>query len=71
MTPADQLTVARASVVPVVVVLFTWHFSGHAYWATAIFIAAMATDQLDGIEFAGGRNSPTLITSLNATLSKP
>ena len=48
MTPADQLTVARASVVPVVVVLFTWHFSGHAYWATAIFIAAMATDQLDG-----------------------
>jgi CDP-diacylglycerol---glycerol-3-phosphate 3-phosphatidyltransferase len=48
MTPADQLTVARALVVPVVVVLFTWNFSGHAYWATGIFIAAMATDQLDG-----------------------
>jgi CDP-diacylglycerol--glycerol-3-phosphate 3-phosphatidyltransferase len=48
MTPADQLTVARASVVPLVVVLYTWSFAGHAYWATGVFIAAMATDQLDG-----------------------
>jgi CDP-diacylglycerol--glycerol-3-phosphate 3-phosphatidyltransferase len=48
MAPADQLTVARAAVVPLVVVLFTWNFDGHAYWATAVFIAAMATDQFDG-----------------------
>jgi CDP-diacylglycerol--glycerol-3-phosphate 3-phosphatidyltransferase len=48
MSLADQLTVARAAAVPFVIVLYAWHFSGHAYWATAIFIAAMATDQFDG-----------------------
>jgi CDP-diacylglycerol--glycerol-3-phosphate 3-phosphatidyltransferase len=48
MTPADQLTVARAAVVPLVVILFTWNFTHHAYWATAVFIVAMATDQVDG-----------------------
>jgi CDP-diacylglycerol--glycerol-3-phosphate 3-phosphatidyltransferase len=48
MSLADQLTVARAISVPFVIVLFTWRFDGHAYWATAIFIAAMATDQVDG-----------------------
>ena len=48
MSLADQLTVARALAVPFVIVLYAWHFSGHAYWATAIFIAAMATDQFDG-----------------------
>ena len=48
MTLADQLTVARASVVPFVVALYVWSFPGHAYWATGIFIAAMATDQFDG-----------------------
>jgi CDP-diacylglycerol---glycerol-3-phosphate 3-phosphatidyltransferase len=45
---ADQLTVARVAAVPVVVVLFAWDFTNHAYWATAIFVAAMATDQIDG-----------------------
>src|SRR4029079_15729197 len=25
-----------------------WDFHGHDYWATALFIAAMATDQIDG-----------------------
>jgi CDP-diacylglycerol--glycerol-3-phosphate 3-phosphatidyltransferase len=45
---ADQLTAARAAVVPFVVLLYVWSFPGHAYWATGIFIAAMATDQLDG-----------------------
>jgi CDP-diacylglycerol--glycerol-3-phosphate 3-phosphatidyltransferase len=45
---ADQLTAARALSVPVVVVLFAWDFSGHAYWATAVFAVAMATDWLDG-----------------------
>src|SRR5581483_10828859 len=48
MSLADQLTVVRAVAVPFVVVLFTWHFPDHAYWATAAFIAAMTTDQLDG-----------------------
>ncbi|MFN8187362.1 MAG: CDP-diacylglycerol--glycerol-3-phosphate 3-phosphatidyltransferase [Gaiellales bacterium] len=48
MTVADQLTVARALSVPVVVVLFTWDFPGHAYWATALFAVAALTDQLDG-----------------------
>src|SRR5439155_372272 len=48
MSLADQLTVARGSAVPFVVVLYAWSFPGHAYWATGLFIAAMATDQLDG-----------------------
>ena len=33
---------------PVVVVLYVWDFDGHDYWATAVFIAAMATDWFDG-----------------------
>lgn len=45
---SDQLTAARALAVPVVVVLFAWDFSGHAYWGTAVFAVAMATDWLDG-----------------------
>jgi CDP-diacylglycerol---glycerol-3-phosphate 3-phosphatidyltransferase len=45
---ADQLTVARALSVPIVVVMFAWDFSGHAYWATAVFCAAMTTDFFDG-----------------------
>ena len=44
----DQLTVARIAAVPVVVVLFAWDFPNHAYWATAVFAVAMATDQIDG-----------------------
>jgi CDP-diacylglycerol--glycerol-3-phosphate 3-phosphatidyltransferase len=34
--------------VPVVVVLYAWDFPNHAYWATTIFVLAMATDQVDG-----------------------
>jgi CDP-diacylglycerol---glycerol-3-phosphate 3-phosphatidyltransferase len=45
---ADQLTVARATVVPLVVVLYVWDFSGHDYWATGLFGVAMATDWFDG-----------------------
>ena len=45
---ADQLTVARAAAVPVVVVLFAWDFPDHDYWATAVFAVAMATDWFDG-----------------------
>src|SRR5437868_7853043 len=48
MTAADQLTVARAASVPLVVVLYAWGFSGHDYWATAVFCVAMTTDWLDG-----------------------
>ena len=48
MTVPDQLTLARALAVPVVVVLFAWDFPDHAYWATAVFVVAMATDQVDG-----------------------
>ena len=48
MGAADLLTVARIVATPFVVVLFEWNFHGHAYWATSLFIAAMATDQLDG-----------------------
>ena len=33
---------------PVVVVLFAWDFPGHHYWATAVFVVAMATDWFDG-----------------------
>jgi CDP-diacylglycerol--glycerol-3-phosphate 3-phosphatidyltransferase len=44
----DQLTVARITAAPLVVVLYLWDFPDHAYWATGIFIAAMATDQFDG-----------------------
>lgn len=48
MTVPDQLTLTRALAVPVVIVLFAWDFPNHAYWATAVFVVAMATDQIDG-----------------------
>ena len=58
MTVADQLTVARAAVVPFVVVLYVWSFSGHDYWATALFVVAMATDWFDGrLARRSGRSS--------------
>ena len=45
---ADQLTLARAFSVPVVVVLFAWDFPNHYYWGTAVFAVAMTTDYVDG-----------------------
>ena len=48
MSLPDQLTVARVVAVPIVVVLYAWDFPNHAYWATAVFVVAMATDQIDG-----------------------
>jgi CDP-diacylglycerol--glycerol-3-phosphate 3-phosphatidyltransferase len=48
VTFADQLTVARAASVPVVVALFAIPFHGHDYWATAVFCIAMSTDWFDG-----------------------
>lgn len=59
MTLPDQLTVARALSVPVVVVLYEWSFPRHDYWATGVFIAAMATDWFDGrIARSRGHTSP-------------
>ena len=59
MALADQLTVARIVAAPFVVVLFEWDFHGHDYWATALFIAAMATDQIDGwLARRQGRTTP-------------
>ena len=59
MSPADQLTVARALSVPIVVVLFAWTFHGHDYWATAVFCVAMTTDWFDGrLARRHGRTSP-------------
>jgi CDP-diacylglycerol--glycerol-3-phosphate 3-phosphatidyltransferase len=59
VSPADQLTVARALSVPVVIVLFAWSFPNHAYWATAVFCVAMSTDWFDGrLARRHGRTSP-------------
>jgi CDP-diacylglycerol---glycerol-3-phosphate 3-phosphatidyltransferase len=48
MTLPDQLTVARAASVPLVVLLYAWEFSNNEYWATGLFCVAMATDWFDG-----------------------
>lgn len=48
MTLPDQLTVARAASVPLVVLLFAWELPHNEYWATALFSVAMATDWFDG-----------------------
>jgi CDP-diacylglycerol---glycerol-3-phosphate 3-phosphatidyltransferase len=45
---ADQLTVARMAAAPLIVLLYVVDFSGHDYWATALFAVAMATDWFDG-----------------------
>ena len=59
MSFADQLTVARAVSVPIVVALFAISFPHHDYWATGVFGAAMATDWFDGrIARRTGRSSP-------------
>jgi CDP-diacylglycerol--glycerol-3-phosphate 3-phosphatidyltransferase len=63
VTLPDQLTVARALSVPVVVVLFAWDFPHHEYWATATFAVAMATDQVDGW-LARRRNQTSALGSL-------
>ena len=46
--PADQLTLARMAAAPAIVVLYVVDFSGHDYWATALFAVAIATDWFDG-----------------------
>jgi CDP-diacylglycerol---glycerol-3-phosphate 3-phosphatidyltransferase len=70
VTAADRLTVARALAVPIVVLLFAWDFSGHAYWATAVFCAGMTTDWFDGrLARRHGRTS-TLGTLLDPIADK-
>ncbi|HET9673316.1 MAG TPA: CDP-diacylglycerol--glycerol-3-phosphate 3-phosphatidyltransferase [Gaiellaceae bacterium] len=59
MSLPDYLTVGRALSVPFVVLLFVWDFPNHAYYATALFVVAMATDWFDGrIARRRGRTSP-------------
>lgn len=59
MTLPDQLTVARALALPLVIVLYEWDFPDNEYWATAVFAVAMATDWLDGrLARRSGRTSP-------------
>jgi CDP-diacylglycerol--glycerol-3-phosphate 3-phosphatidyltransferase len=59
MSLADQLTLARAGAVPIVVALYVWDVQWHDWWATGIFIAAMTTDWLDGrVARRRGRSSP-------------
>jgi CDP-diacylglycerol--glycerol-3-phosphate 3-phosphatidyltransferase len=58
MSLADQLTLARALSVPVVVALFAIPFHDHDYWGTGLFCAAMATDWFDGrLARRSGRSS--------------
>ena len=59
MSFADQLTIARALSVPLVVALFAIPFAGHDWWGTGVFCGAMATDWFDGrIARRAGRTSP-------------
>ena len=64
MTLPDQLTVGRALSVPVVVLLFAWDFPHNEAWATALFLVAMATDQVDGW-LARRRNQTSSLGSLH------
>ena len=48
---------------PVVVLLFVWDFPNNEAWATALFLVAMATDQVDGW-LARRRNQTSSLGSL-------
>ena len=67
---ADQLTVARVVAAPFVVALYEWNFDNHAYYATALFIGAMATDQFDGWLARRQRRTTTLGTLLDPIADK-
>jgi len=45
---AATVQFAVIGLVVYVIALFQWDFENHLYWATAVFAAAMATDQIDG-----------------------
>ena len=49
MTLPDQLTVARAASVPLVVLLYSWELPHNEVAATVLFCVAMATDWLDDV----------------------
>jgi CDP-diacylglycerol--glycerol-3-phosphate 3-phosphatidyltransferase len=70
VTLPDQLTVARALAVPIVVVLFAWEFDHHEYWATGVFAVAMATDQVDGWLARRRRQTSALGTLLDPIADK-
>jgi CDP-diacylglycerol--glycerol-3-phosphate 3-phosphatidyltransferase len=71
MSFADQLTIARAVSVPIVVALFAVSFTHHDYWATAVFCVAMATDWFDGrIARRSGRSS-SIGSLLDPVADKP
>ena len=63
MSLPDVLTTARAASVPFVVLLYSWNFPGHNYWATALFAVAMATDWFDG-RIARSRGHSSALGSL-------
>jgi CDP-diacylglycerol---glycerol-3-phosphate 3-phosphatidyltransferase len=63
VTLPDQLTVARAASVPLVVALYTWELPHNEAWATALFCVAMATDWLDG-RIARSRGTTSSLGSL-------
>ena len=70
MTLPDQLTLARALSVPVVVLLYEWNFPNHNYWATGVFIVAMTTDWLDGRIARRRGHSSSLGTLLDPVADK-
>ena len=70
MTLPDQLTLARALSVPLVVLLYEWNFPNHDYWATAVFIVAMTTDWLDGQIARRRGHSSSLGTLLDPVADK-
>jgi len=70
VTLPDQLTLARALSVPVVVLLYEWNFPNHNYWATGVFIVAMTTDWLDGRIARRRGHSSSLGTLLDPVADK-
>lgn len=48
LTTATKITLARIVLIPVVIVLMYLDFTGHMYWALALFALTSATDFVDG-----------------------
>lgn len=48
LTTASKITVVRMILIPVVLVLMYVDFTGHMYWALAVFIIASCSDFVDG-----------------------
>ena len=45
MTTANKITIARVALIPVFLVLA---YTGHMYWALAVYIIACLSDMADG-----------------------